>query len=395
MAFLMAIFISFVLYGLSNSLFSSVWPQIAIDIVADYTLLGILMMILNASSGITSAFAYAVRRKLGTSRSVSLGFALYVIALVLIFGAKNIISIGVALAIMGAANGIIDTVSNSYVIKAYDAGKVSLLHASWGLGAAIGPAIMSFAIIKTGTYKNGFIWTIVIMVVAIVVFLLMKMYWEGKKKVLPEEFVKLHSVSKEEKDSETNLLDIFKIKNGVIFVLCFVMCGSINTVLNGWVATLAVSQRGLSITEGATAATCFFIGMTVTRLICGLIAKKISNQRVIYFGLFTLLVSFILLFVRMNNPYFMYVVSILLGVGVAPLLPFIHGSVKDIFDEEYMGIVVSCCNSTSLIGGAIVTALMTVTAKLIGINNVQVLLIIVAIIGLVLFTKVIKNKNRG
>ena len=393
MVFLIAIFLSFVIYGLVDSLFPSVWPQMAVDINLSVELIGVIVMIMSAGSGIASAFAYKVRRKLGTSRSIVSGFILFAIALVLFLTAKNIVMICIALAIMGFGNGIIDTVANSYVIKAYDSAKLSILHASWGLGSSIGPILMGFAITNTESYKNGFLWTIIILIIAIVVFLSLKIYWETKKKTLDKDFVALHSVSEEEKESKSNLLDIFKIENGVMFVTCFIIMGSVNTVLNSWMPTIAVGQRGMSVAEGATTATCFFVGLTATRLLFGLVANKISNQKVIYGGLIISLIGYAMLFVRNNNAYYMYATAVMMGIGISPLIPFMHSSVKEIFDEEYMGIVVSCCNSTSLVGGALVSAFATFFAKLVGINYVQILFIILITLGIILYSKIIRRRK--
>ena len=74
-------------------------------------------------------------------------------------------------------------------------------------------------------------------------------------------------------------------------------------------------------------------------------------------------------------------------------IPFMHSSVKEIFDEEYMGIVVSCCNSTSLVGGALVSAFATFFAKLVGINYVQILFIILITLGIILYSKIIRRRK--
>lgn len=395
MVFLVAVFLSFVIYGLTGSLFPTAWPQMAIDISADYTLVGLLIAIVSFGSGVSSAFAYKIRRKLGTSRSITVGFIFFLLAMVLFVMGSKLLEIGIALAFLGIGNGIIDTVANSYVIKAYDSSKTSLLHASWGFGSAAGPVLMGFALTNTNNYKNGFAWVAAILVVAIIVYLLLKAHWEKTKVNLDKDFVALHSVSEEEKQSNTNLLDIFKIKNGLAFVACFVAVGAINTTLNAWMPTFAVGQRGLSVAEGATTATCYFIGITFTRLILGAIAKKIGNHKIIYGGLIISIIGYLMLFVKNNNAYYMYIVTVIIGIGISPLIPFLHSSVKEIFNEEYMGIVVSCCNSISLAGGAAVSALTTLVSKLIGINNAQALFIVFMIIALILYTKVISSKKEA
>ena len=393
MIFLVAVFFAFVIYGLVSALFPSVWPQMAIEIGVDYTLIGILIVVINIGSGLSSAFSYVVRRKLGTSRSIVLSLSMFVISLLLFLNAKNLVIICFALAFLGIGNGIIDTVINSYVIKAYDSGKISLLHASWGIGSSAGPVLMSLALTNTNNYKNGFLWVVIVLVFVIALFIALKAYWEEKKKTLDKDFVALHSVSEEEKQSKSSLLDILKIKNGLTFVSCFDVMGATNTILSAWMATLAVGQRGLSIAEGATAATCYFIGLTVTRILLSITAKKIGNHRVIYGGIIASIIGYVMLFIMNESIYYMYVVAFVIGVGIAPAVPFLHSSVKEVFSEEYIGVVVSACNSTSLIAGAIISMFTTFFAQMVGINNIQVLFIILMVIGCILYTRIIKNKE--
>ena len=393
MIFLVAVFFAFVIYGLVSALFPSVWPQMAIEIGVDYTLIGILIVVINIGSGLSSAFSYVVRRKLGTSRSIVLSLSMFVISLLLFLNAKNLVIICFALVFLGIGNGIIDTVINSYVIKAYDSGKISLLHASWGIGSSAGPVLMSLALTNTNNYKNGFLWVVIVLVFVIALFIALKAYWEEKKKTLDKDFVALHSVSEEEKQSKSSLLDILKIKNGLTFVSCFDVMGATNTILSAWMATIAVGQRGISVAEGATAATCYFIGITVTRVLLSIIAKKIGNHRVIYGGIIVSIIGYVMLFIMNESIYYMYVVAFIIGVGIAPAVPFLHSSVKEVFSEEYMGVVVSACNSTSLIAGAIISMFTTFFVQMVGINNIQVLFIILMVIGCFLYTRILKNKE--
>lgn len=394
MPFLIAIFASFILYGLTSSLFSSVWPEIAGELNVDFALLGVLTMIISAASGISSAFAYKIRRKLGTSISTTISLFGFIIGLVLLFLAQNLIMICIALAIIGSSNGIIDTIVNSYMIKAYGGGKISMLHASWGLGSAVGPMIMSYAIVSTHSYRNGFIWVISIILITSICFILLKIYWEGKKKALSEDFVNRHSVSKEEKESHINLKDIFTIKLGFIFVICFILCGATNTTISNWIATLSVKQRNITVAEGATAAAFYFGGLTAVRIILGFISDRIKTKYIMFFGLIVSIIGYALMFLPNKSLPFTYFIATIVGVGISPLVPFLHHSVKELFDEKYIGVIVSCCNTFSLIGGATATALMSLMIKLVGVNNAQLLLLAIVVIALIIYNHIIKVKEK-
>ena len=394
MSFLIAIFCGYILYGLAASLFASVWTSIASDLGVKFTLLGALTMIIYGASGLSSGFAFNLRRKFGTSRSIVLSFLCFAIAMILFYNAKNIFFICIGLAFQGLGAGIVDTVSNSYIVKAYEGGVAALLHASWGLGSTIGPMVMSFAILNTSSYKNGFIWTAVATIVLIIVLLCMKLYWEKVKVNLPKDFVKLHSVSNEEKTSSINMLDVFSIKNGVIFVICFILCGAVNSAASAWVATLAVEQRGVDVTIGAKAATFYFLGTTITRVILGFVSKKIGDKYIIFFGQVMTFIALVLMYFKTSSILFVYIDSALLGIGVAPLVPFLHHSVKNIFEEKYLGLFVSCCNFTSLIGSALISYLIAIEIKLLGIQNAQLILIIFIVLGFISYLKVLQSKNK-
>lgn len=396
MPFLIAIFASFILYGLTASLFSSVWPEIANELNVDFALLGLLTMIISATSGVSSAFAYRIRRKLGTSISTTISLAGFTIGLIFLFMAQNLVMICIALAAIGLSNGIIDTIVNSYMIKAYDGSKISMLHASWGLGSSVGPMIMSYAIISTNSYRNGFIWVISIILITSICFILLKIYWEGKKKSLPEEFVSRHSVSKEEKESHINLKDIFTIKLGFIFVVCFILCSASCTTISSWIATLSVKQRDITVAEGATAAAFYFGGITTVRVILGLISHRIKTKYIMYFGLITCIIGYTLMFLPNKSLPFTYFIATTIGVGAAPLLPFLNHSIKELFDEKYISVILSCGNTFSLIGGAATTALMSLVIKLVGVNNAQILLLAIVIFALIIYNRIIKvNEKEG
>ena len=395
MSFLIMIFVGYILYGLISSLLPSVWVNVANSINVDYTLLGLLMMICTGASGVSSALAYKFRRKFGTSISIVISMTCWLISLFLFFFAKNLPMICLALLFLGAANGLIDTVSNSYMIKAYGGGKISLLHASWGLGSSIGPILMSYAVVSTSSYQNGFLWSTYAVIISILIIIALKIWWEGKKKTLPKEYVSRHSVSKEEKDSHTNMLDIFKINLGIEFVICYVLCGSVNSLLNSWMATLSTQQRAISVADGAKAASFFFIGLTIIRLILGLISSKIKTKYIMYPSMIVLIIGTAMLFVRNNSATYAYIAASIIGAGVAPLIPFLNHSIKEIFDEEYIGVIMSCCNSISLICGAIITALMSLVIKLIGINNCQIMPLVLILIAFFAYIHIIKKREQN
>ncbi|MBR1455056.1 MAG: hypothetical protein IJ593_10520, partial [Lachnospiraceae bacterium] len=91
------------------------------------------------------------------------------------------------------------------------------------------------------------------------------------------------------------------------------------------------------------------------------------------------------------NIYFMYVVAALMGIGVALIVPLLCHSIKYLFEEKYLGMMVSCSTFASFTGGAIMNAFTSIMIKNFGINSFQVIIIILAVIGLFTFKELQKR----
>lgn len=384
--FLFVIFVSYILYGLSGNLLNSVWPKVAEDIGAAVALLGIVSTLCNITSGVTSAFVYKIRRRFGTNITVSIGLAFMALALILYGVAKNIYVIGIGFIVLGIGNAIVDVGANSYIIKAYDAKKVSLLHACWGVGSSIGPMIMALSITFLNNYRMGFAIGAVITIAVFILMRFMKRKWEANKASVAKEVVELHSVSVEEKTSNKKFIDIVKIDLALIVMICFFFGNALNGLMNTWIATIYVEQRHISVIEGANLATIFFASLTLTRVILGFVASSFKTKSVIFFGIIVSILGIGIMFFKSTNMYFLYLNVAILGIGIAPIIPFFNHYLKTLFGENNVGEILGYCSIFSLTGIGISSFCATLVVRFFGIDVIQVYIIAVAIVLLLIFS---------
>lgn len=392
--FLFVIFTSYVLYGLSGNLLNSVWPKVAGDIGAAVALLGVVSTLCNITSGVTSAFVYKIRRKYGTNITISIGLVFMALCLILYGVAKNIYIIGIGFIVLGIGNAIVDVGANSYIIKAYDAKKVSLLHACWGVGSSIGPMIMALSITYLNNYRAGFAIGAVIIIAVFILMRFMKRKWEANKASVAKEIVELHSVSEEEKTSNKKFVDIIKIDLALIVMICFFFGNALNGLMNTWIATIFVEQRHISVIEGANLATVFFASLTLMRVILGFIASNFKTKNVIFFGIIVAIVGVGLMFIKSTNIYFLYLNAAVLGIGIAPIIPFFNHYLKTLFGENNVGEILGYCSIFSLTGIGISSFCATLVVRFFGIDVIQVYIIIVAIILLAIFSYIVYKASK-
>lgn len=391
--FIYLIYTCFVMYGWQASLLGGVWPKMSEDIGVGVTLIGILTMINYISSGILSFSTYKIRMKLGTSRSNVLGLCLSAISMLILANATNFASIVIATIFLGASAGIIDVNSNSYVVKAYETKWVSFMHACWGLGATIGPMVMSFALVYLKNYRFGFYITFVIMVIVSSLMLFAKKYWEGKKKTLDQNFVELHSVSQAEKEANVGFADILKIKGALKILICFMLANGAGCSLSAWIATMATEQRGIAVAEAAIAASVFFFALMIGRIFFGMLADKIGIAKTLLICMVITLASVICYYIPYRSLPMIYINSAVAGFGSGALIPLLNANLKELFDTKYLSPLISFGGVFGLSGIAASSAIMTVVANALTIHHVQLVQIVSFALLLIIYASVIKNKS--
>lgn len=390
--FLYLIYVCFVMYGWVASLLGGVWPKLSADIGADLSMLGILVMINYAASGVSSLFTYKIRMKMGTSRTSVFGLMCSVISMIIFATANSFIFLVAAVVFLGVGCGIIDINSNSYVVKAYETKWVSFMHACWGFGATIGPMVMSLAMIYLPNYRHGFYFTAGIILIVIVVLIFAKRYWENKKKTLDEKFVSLHSVTKEEKGNETNLIDVLKVKNAIKIVFCFFLANGAGCALSAWLATMAVGQRGIDSTQAAFAASIFFFALMIGRIFFGMLASKCGIHFVMKLCAVLTAIFAICYYIPYKNVGIVFVHSALIGFSSGSIIPLLNSNLKDLFEEKYLSPLIGLGGAIGLAGIAIISALMTIIVNVFTINNIQIVQIISFALIYVIYSSVVKNK---
>ena len=392
--FLYMIFGNYMLYGLSGSLCSSIWPKLANDIGAAVALLGVVSTLCSAASGITCAFVYKIRRKFGTNRTISIGLIFMTISLILFSIASNIIFIALAFIILGVGNAIVDVGSNSYVIKAYDAKKVSMLHACWGIGSAVGPMVMAFSMIYLNNYRLGFTIGAVVNILVLTILYFMKRKWEAQKQNLSKDLVELHSVSEIEKANNKKFTDIIKIDLALLVMCCFFFGNALNGFFNMWMTTIFVTQRNISAVEGANIATIFFASLTIMRIILGFVAGNVKTKNIVLFGITTSIIGIAMMFIRSANIIFLYFNVLLLGIGIAPIIPFLNHYIKVLFGGDNVSEILSFCTLFSLIGAAASSFFATIFVRVFGIDFIQLYIIVIAIALLAIYLYIMIRSNR-
>ena len=391
--FMYMIYVCFGVYGLCSSLVGGIWPQIANELKIDAAAIGIIYTITNIASGFSSSMTFKIRQKLGSNLTSILGLTLYAISMVLYAKAMSISMLFIAAIVLGLGNGIIDVNSNSYVVKAYDAKWVSFMHAVWGLAATAAPMLMTFAFLRTTSYRNGFNIAFVLVIVVATILFFMKKYWIKKRETIDKDILAMHSVTDEEKSKDIRILEILKMKKVVPTLLCFTLSIGSGCAFMAWVATIVVKEKGISVVQGARTAAIYSFALTIGRICMGMAAEKIGTDKIIKTLTFLESALIFMLFLPFKELWFIYVNVGLIGFMSGPLTPLLDARLKELFEIKILSVIISLAGVFGLCGTAAMSSLMTLASKVSSIKYVHIVPAVGFALLFIIYSYVSKNKN--
>ncbi len=156
MAVVVLAFAGFILLGLPDGVLGVAWPSLSADLDRSLAELGVLLLFATAGYMAATALNGRLTQRLGTGPllviscvATSAGLFGYAVA------PHWWLLLAISLA-LGAGGGLIDAGVNAYVAVNHGARVMNLLHASFGLGATLGPLIMTVALDWLGSWRWGY-----------------------------------------------------------------------------------------------------------------------------------------------------------------------------------------------------------------------------------------------
>ena len=146
----------FVILGLPTGMLGVAWPSIRADLDAPLAGLGIVLAAMTVTEFGSSALSGIVRTRFGTIALLLLPTALAAGGLLLFTIAQSWPSIIFAAAVLGAGLGLLDAAVNTEAALRRGIRFMAALHASWAVGATLGPALIGLVLVIAGSWRLGY-----------------------------------------------------------------------------------------------------------------------------------------------------------------------------------------------------------------------------------------------
>lgn len=386
---LAVIYLAFISLGLPDSLLGSVWPTIYQEFNVPVSYAGAIFMIISAGTIFSSLQSDRLTKLLGTGKVTAFSVLMTAIAL-FGFSISNSYWMLVLWAIpYGLGAGSVDASLNNYVALHYKSHHMSWLHCMWGVGASVGPYIMSFALLNGQTWNMGYRYISLIQIALTIIIMLSLPLW--KKAPITDEMQEAESENK--KNKALTLKEIFNIPGAKQVMLMFFCYCALEQTTGLWASSYLVLQHGLDLDVAASYGSLFFIGITVGRAISGFITMKLNDKQMIYLGQGIILIGIILICLPFGHQIAL-IGLVTIGLGCAPIYPCIIHSTPNNFGADKSQAVIGVQMASAYVGNLLMPPLFGIIANHISVRVFPIYLLLILIVMVVMHIKLNKSVSK-
>ena len=400
---LAVIYLSFISLGLPDSLLGAAWPTMypQFDVPVSYA--GIVSMIICLGTIVSSLQCDRLTRRLGTGRVTAFSVALTAAALWGFSISDAFWQLCLWAIPYGLGAGCVDAALNNYVALHFASRHMSWLHCMWGVGAATGPYIMSWALTGGQTWNMGYrIISVMQIVLSIILFGSLPL-WKGRDRdaisvhgagaderiaaesgTTPEDGVTLEngitpedSATQFEKNVEASkngpalsLGQILRIPGAKEIMLMFFCYCALESAAGLWASSYLVLQRGLDAETAASWGSLFYVGITAGRALNGFLTLKWNDDQLIRMGQSGILLGCLILLLPLGTAASVSLTGavgqsvtvgqlaalvgfILVGLGCAPIYPSVIHSTPEHFGAERSQAIIGVQMASAYVGSCL------------------------------------------
>lgn len=372
------IYMAFISLGLPDSLLGSAWPVMYQDLNVPISFMGIITMTISGGTIVSSLLSDKLTRKFGAGLVTAISVLMTAAALFGFSVSNSFLLLCLWSIPYGLGAGAVDAALNNYIALHYASRHMSWLHCFWGVGAAVSPYIMSYSLTGGYGWNNGYRTVSFIQIgLSILLFLTLPL-WKQKNTNQAQENISPNALS---------LSQVIKMKGVPLVLVTFFSYCALEQTAGVWASTYLVQFRSIDAKTAASFASFFYLGITFGRFLCGFIADRIGDKRLIRIGILTLMTGVLMVAIPTSYDTISLVGLIIIGFGCAPIYPSIIHSTPSNFGKENSQAVIGIQMACAYVGSTFMPPFFGVLASSLNIGLYPIYLLIFAVLMLFMSEK--------
>ncbi len=367
---LAVIYLSFISLGLPDSLLGSAWPMIYPQFAVPVSFAGIISTIISLGTIVSSLQSDRLTKALGPGKVTAISVAMTAAALFGFSVSGSFWMLCLWAIPYGLGAGSVDAALNNYVALHYASRHMSWLHCMWGVGASVGPYIMSYALTGGGSWQNGYRIISLLQIGLTLVLVFSLPLWKGSDAAAQQQAPALGL-------GQVLAIPGAKQVMGAFFCYC-----AVEQTTSLWASSYLVLARGVDEVTAARWAALFFLGITAGRAASGFLTMLLSDTQMIRLGQGILAAGILILWLPVGSAGAL-VGLLLIGLGCAPIYPCIIHSTPAHFGADRSQALIGVQMASAYTGTCLMPPLFGLIANHIQVGLLPVfLLVLLALMAL-------------
>ena len=366
---LIVIYLAFISLGLPDSVLGIAWPYIRADFNKPLEAAGILTIFGTVFSALSSILSGHVLIRFGTGRVTFVSCLMTATGLIGYSIAPSFLWLLPCVPLLGFGAGAIDCGLNYFVAKNYSSRHMNWLHCCWGIGATIGPLILTAFVARNGAWRSGYL-TIGLMQItlSVVLFASLGLWIRVQQDHERKGMIATSDDARKEPDAGAKSADSpmvpvnARAKAMRYQILIYAIYTSCEFIAGLWAFSLLVQHRALDAVTAGLWVSFFYGSLTIARFASGFVVNRLGNRFMIRWGLIVAAIGSAILSIRYYVPGAPDLTALvglsLMGAGFAPVFPCMTHETPRRFRAETAQKIIGYQGGAACLGGALFPALV-------------------------------------
>ena len=378
-------FLSFVALGVPGGLLGVAWPSIRASFGLSLDAIGMLLL--------ASTIGYLLSSFSSGPLISAMGVGSFLMASHLVGGLGLL---GYALApswwamvgcglLAGLGTGGTDAGLNTYFAANHSASLMNWLHACFGLGAALGPAVMALILDAGYAWRWGYALVVALAGLLAGLFALTLRQW---KLAEPET-----ALTTSPTPAQAGLLDTLRLPMVWLGIALFVIFTGLEASGGQWPYTLFTEGRGVDPRIAGLWVSIYWGSLTVGRILFGVLVQRVGLLTIVRLCMLGAICGPALIWWNPAN-LVSYLGLALVGFCLAPIFPLLISATPARLGSRHAANAIGLQVAAASIGLGVLPGLAGVLAENLGLETIGPFLLVVAIAMFVLHESTIPRGSR-
>lgn len=378
--------LGFVSLGLPEGSLGVAWPSIRDSFSLPLDALGFLFGSFATGYVVSSALSGRVFARLGIGTALAISCLASGTSLLGYSVSSGWPTMIVLAGVLGLGAGTIDSGLNAYAAVQYGSRVLNWMHAAFGIGAAIGPVLM------TGAITSGLGWQRAYALLGLAQITLGVGYAGWRNALQTHRGSRgLPSATNQPRASETTRPRPGSRSNPALWISAavFFLYVGVEATVGQWTFTLVTLGDGQPGTLAGLLISAYWGSLTLGRLLFGAIAPHVRSETLLRACMFTCLVAAALLPI---GPPVLHLFAVpVLGLLLAPIFPVLIAETPMRLGERATPDAVGIQVAAAVLGGAAIPAFVGVLAERLGLTMIGVSCVAAAAGQLLLYEVLVRR----